>query len=97
MVIGLNAKASYTFKIRELSMDWRTPVPPIHAAINGATEEMRETTSKLREKSLSSSQRKELTAFQRRAQTKLKRAQDTMRKNLKVKKSKIDAVMSKEK
>lgn len=65
------------------------------ASINEATEEMRETTSKLREKSLSSSQRKELTAFQRRAQTKLKRAQDTMRKNLKVKKSKIDAVMSK--
>ena len=30
MVIGLNAKAWYTFKIRELSMDWRTPVPPIH-------------------------------------------------------------------
>ena len=28
MVIGLNAKAWYTFKIRELSMDWRTPVPP---------------------------------------------------------------------
>ncbi len=66
-------------------------------AINEATEEMRETTSKLRGKSLSSSQRKELTAFQRRAQTKLKRAQDTMRKNLKVKKSKIDAVMSKAK
>ncbi len=55
-------------------------------AINEAAEEMRETTSKLREKSLSSSQRKELKAFQRRAQTKLKRAQDTMRKNLKVKK-----------
>ena len=30
MVIGLNAKAWHTFKIRELSMDWRTPVPPIH-------------------------------------------------------------------
>ena len=30
MVIGLNAKAWYTFKIRELSMDCRTPVPPIH-------------------------------------------------------------------
>ena len=30
MVIGLNAKAWYTLKIRELSMDWRTPVPPIH-------------------------------------------------------------------
>ena len=30
MVIGLNPKAWYTFKIRELSMDWRTPVPPIH-------------------------------------------------------------------
>ena len=23
-------KAWYTFKIRELSMDWKTPVPPIH-------------------------------------------------------------------
>ena len=30
MVIGLNPKAWYTFKIRELGMDWRTPVPPIH-------------------------------------------------------------------
>ena len=30
MVIGLNVKAWYTFEIRELSMDWRTPVPPIH-------------------------------------------------------------------
>ena len=30
MVIGLNTKAWYTFKIRGLSMDWRTPVPPIH-------------------------------------------------------------------
>ena len=30
MVIGLNTKAWYTVKIRELSMDWRTPVPPIH-------------------------------------------------------------------
>ena len=30
MVIGLNAKAWYTVKIRELSIDWRTPVPRIH-------------------------------------------------------------------
>ena len=30
MVIGLNAKAWYTFKLRELSMDWRMSVPPIH-------------------------------------------------------------------
>ena len=29
MVIGLYAEAWYTFKMRELSMDWRTPVPPI--------------------------------------------------------------------
>ena len=33
MVIGLNAKARHTFKIRELSMDWRTPVPPIHTKV----------------------------------------------------------------
>ena len=33
MVIGLNTKAWYTFKIRELSMDWRTPVPPIHIKV----------------------------------------------------------------
>ena len=56
-----------------------------------ATKELEDTTDKLTNKTLSAKERNDYEAVQRRAKSNLKRAQESMRKNLKVKKCKIDA------
>lgn len=58
-----------------------------------ASTQLKGLTARLQDKNSPPASRKVLLAEQARAKSKLKRAQETMRKNLKVKKSKIDAVV----
>ena len=63
------------------------------SAIEEASAKLRSISAKLGNRATPPSSRKDLLAEQARARSRLKRAQETMRKNLKVKKSKINAVV----